>query len=128
MLGLINDLSGGYDLGVAYGWWGQPKPKDKPCDQDCGRLLAIVIEKMEEVQSRYAALQYDPLNLYNLAYDQYNLGRGAGTWVGHQQALLSGQRGLQNAIDAAKAKGCPIPPQDQFLADLPVPSKPEWRK
>jgi RHS repeat-associated protein len=29
---LINDISGGYDLGVAYGWWGQPKPQ-----QECAK-------------------------------------------------------------------------------------------
>jgi len=123
---LINDASGAYDLGVAYGWWGQPKPKK--CDDDCGALFANIEARMGDVLSRYAALQYDPLNLYNLAHNQYNLGPNAGTWVGHQQALSNAQRGLRNAINAAKAKGCPIPPQAEFLAEVPVPSKPEWRK
>jgi len=31
---LINDISGGYDLGVAYGWWGQPKPQPQ---QECAK-------------------------------------------------------------------------------------------
>jgi RHS repeat-associated protein len=123
---LINDVSGGYDLGVAYGFWGRPKPQQ--CDADCGALMAAILVQMQIVQSRYAALQYDPLNLFNLAYDQYNLGQNAGTWVGHQQALSNAQRGLRKAINAAKAKGCPIPPQAEFLAELPVPSNPQWRK
>src|SRR5262249_19567815 len=124
---LAYDSYEAYQLGVAYGWWGQPKPKQ--CSDDCGKLLASILAQMQIVQSRYAALISDPLNLYNLAYSTPSASMpGAGTWLGHVDALADAQRGLQNRINAAKAKGCPIPPQAEFLAELPLPTKPGWRK
>ena len=122
---LAYDSYEAYQLGVAYGWWGQPKPNQ--CHDDCGKLIAAIVAQMQIVQSRYAALMTDPLNLFNLAYSQPNLGPNAGTWLGHVDALATAQRGLQNRINAAKAKGCPIPPQAQFLAELPLPTKPGWQ-
>jgi len=71
----------------------------------------------------------DPLNLYNNAFSSPSASMpNAGTWMGHVDALADAQRGLQNRINAAKAKGCPIPPQAEFLAELPLPTKPGWRK
>jgi hypothetical protein len=126
-LGLaVYDSYEAYQLGVAYGWWGHQKPQQ--CSDDCGKLIALILAQMQIVQSRYAALMTDPLNLFNLAYDQPNLGPDAGTWIGHVNALADAQKGLQNRINAAKAKGCPIPPQAEFLAELPLPTKPGWRK
>jgi hypothetical protein len=124
---LAYDSYEAYQLGVAYGWWGQPKPKQ--CDDDCGKLLAAIAAQMQIVQSRYAALMSDPLNLYNNAFSSPSASMpNAGSWMGHVDALADAQRGLQNRINAAKAKGCPIPPQAEFLAELPLPTKPGWRK
>jgi RHS repeat-associated protein len=125
---LLNDASDIYDLGVAYGWWGAGKnPKNAKCD-DCSALLADIARMMAIVNSRYAALMSDPLNLFNTAYNAPNPSMpDAGTWLGHVDALADAQRGLQNRINLAKARGCPVPPQAEFLAELPLPTKPGWK-
>lgn len=62
------------------------------------------------VQSRYSALMFDPLNLYNVAYDTPNPGATGGsntTWVGHQDAFDQAQQGLRNQNQCGQSKGLP---------------------
>jgi hypothetical protein len=96
-------------------------------DPKCEQQRQLVEAAKDVVVSRYFELQYDRLDLYNLAFDKPNLGRRKGSYIGHQQAYRDAQKNLRTVIAESEAMGCPVSADAKKWASIPVPIKPVIR-
>ena len=79
---------------------------------------------LKEIQKRHNSMSYDKNDLFNKAYDVYNLGKRRGTWKGHGMQIKQAQRTLRKLLDKARELGCDIPGNPGFYLNLEPPSSP----
>ena len=101
--------------------------EDKPKPPDCTPYEQAIQAAMGEVLARYQELLMDVNQLYCFAYDANNLGNRKGSWLGHVLAFQNAQRRLANAVAAAIAHHCPVPPRAWELMSMPPPICPAGR-
>ena len=97
--------------------------KDSRCDKKAAEIEA----SKDVVVSRYFELQYDRKELFTKAYDKPNLGKRAGTYLGHIKAFVDAQINLRNHIAEAVAMGCPVSEEARKWAAVPAPTWPAKR-
>jgi len=100
-------------------------PSSKP--DPCPPLEQAIQVAMGEVLGRYQDLLLDVNQLFCFAYNTPNLGRRRGTWLGHLEAFRNAQQRLKNAVAAALANHCKVPPQAWELMTTPPPICPAGR-
>ena len=88
------------------------------CDPGCESLLAQISELAGELRTRYVDMTADVKDLYCAKPI------GQFSWMGHVIQYNQKQSRLQRLIAQAKAKGCPINPDDERLANTPPPNCP----
>lgn len=114
---------GGAALGAAAMGASDSQTSDCP---DCAALIAQINAHVELMEETYDDMLADEHNLYTRAFNTKLPGDEAswGTWVGHVTRYEGLQKGLQNMIKQAEAKGCTVPPKAYQMANTPAPHAP----
>jgi RHS repeat-associated protein len=105
-------------------WRKQPQFQ---CGNPCRSKLAQILALMSAIKVSYYEMMTDPWDLFNTAYFAANPSNPKGSWLGHEEKLIGYQVGLARLIGEAKALGCPVPEEAEWLTLLNVPSAPGWK-
>jgi len=96
-----------------------------PPNNRCAPYEAAIQTAMEKVKKRYNDMLVDKNKLYPCRPGHNPEKPWSGTWPGHQHWFVEkAQVELEEAIEAAEAQGCPVPPDAPYWAKIPPPACP----
>ena len=117
-------VADGIAIGLFVGTLLNVDTEECPNNSECQFILAKIREVAAELRWRYLEALGDRHDLFNRAYDQRNLGKRKGYWLGHRLQFLELQRSLRGWIRDADAKLCIVKMADRELANAPYPDAP----